>query len=366
MLMGYEIRKDLYNQISEKRNRPLISYVTSFRQNASASIASDVIAQFIKCVQNIPNGPEEVDLFIMSYGGDPTVAYRIVTILRERFKKIGALIPYTAYSAATLIALGADEIVMHPFSNLGPVDPQLTHKKDNQTQFSFGSEDLRNYIEFVKNDVGLSDQEQMQRSFEIICKEVGAIPIGIAKRSAQLALSMGEKLLSLHMSDNNKAKTIAETLNKSFFHHGYPLGRTEAKNIGLPVNNAEPEIESLLWKLYESFELDMKFNEPFDPLKIVLNSPLGATLLAPTPQVQLPGNLPPQLLQQAYQQILQQIQITQNQPVDYKTFVASVETSYCRSHFEIEGKIFANRLPDGNISMNLIQSKSGWNYTKNE
>ncbi len=219
--MNYQERTELYRQIAEIRKRPLISYVTSFRANANASIASDVISHFLKQISEIPSEIDSIDLMVISYGGDPTVAYRIVNLLRERFKKFGVLLPYTAYSAATLISLGADEIVMHPFANLGPVDPQLSYKHQDK-EIHFGSEDLRNFLDFVKCDVGISDQEQLQKSFELACKEVGAIPIGIAKRSSQLALSMGEKLLSSHMSDSNKAKTIAETLNKSFYHHGYP------------------------------------------------------------------------------------------------------------------------------------------------
>ncbi len=214
--------------------------------------------------------------------------------------------------------------------------------------------------------MGLSDQEQMQRSFEIICKEVGAVPIGVAKRSAQLALSMGEKLLSMHMSDNNKAKTIAETLNKSFYHHGYPLGRTEAKKMGLPITNPITEIEDLLWKVYESFETEMKFNEPFDPLKLVLNSGVAENLLAPTQQVQIPSNLPPNVLQQVYQQILAQVQVAQIPPIDYDLFQACVETKSCRSDFRTTGKIFSNKLADNNIAINIIPTFSGWKFISDQ
>jgi len=361
--MNYESRNLLYQKIGEIRKRPLISYVTSFRGNANASIASDVISHFLKQLSEIPKETDNIDLLIISYGGDPTVAYRIVNLLRERFKKFGVLLPYTAYSAATLISLGADEIIMHPFANLGPVDPQLTHKSQDK-EIHFGSEDLRNFLDFVKSDVGISDQEQLQKSFELACKEVGAIPIGIAKRSSQLALSMGEKLLSLHMTDSNKAKTIAETLNKSFYHHGYPLGPTEAKKIGLPVINPNDELKELLHEVLISFENEMKFDSPFNPLEIVLSDPQTASLLAPVNQIQLPANLPSKILQQAYNNVLQQIQVAQIPPLDYDLFIACVESVYCKSHFRINGKIFSNRLPDNNISVNVIPVKSEWSFEK--
>ena len=222
--MAYETRIKLYREIEEKRKRPLISYFTSLRPNASAQMASDVISEFAKQIIEIPKTKKEIDILIVSSGGDPTVAWRIISMLRERFEKVGVLVPYAAYSAATLLALGANEIIMHPFSNLGPVDPQLTYvkrgEKGSEEKIQFGAEDLRHFLDFVKTDVGISDQEQLERAFELVCKDVGSIPIGVAKRSSYLALSMGEKLLSLHMDDQSKVKAIAEALNKSFYHHG--------------------------------------------------------------------------------------------------------------------------------------------------
>lgn len=362
--MNYEYRKKLYAKISEKRKRPLISYVTSYRSNASGLIAQDVIPELIKSIQKISKNHDAIDLLIISHGGDPTVSYRIVNILRERFKKFDVLLPYVAYSGATLISLGADEIIMHPFSNLGPVDPQLTYKKPDGETIQFGSEDLRNFIDFVKDDVGVSDQEYMQKSFEMVCNAVGAIPIGIAKRSSQLALSMGEKLLSLHLEDTSQAKTIAETLNKSFYHHGYPLGRTEAEKIGLPIVNPDEELENLLWSVFESFEIEMEFNIPFDPMKIILKDKKTANLLAPVKQVQIPANLPQELLEQVFKNILQQIQIVEIPPIDYVLYQAALESDQCRSEHKTQGKIFANRLPDNNISINLIPTSSGWNFIK--
>lgn len=363
--MNYHQRTELFKSISAIRQRPVIAYVTSHRPNASAQIASDVIPGFIRQIQAIPKNFKEVDLLLISYGGNPTAAYRIITLLRERFEKVGVLIPFAAYSAATLLALGADEIVMHPFSNLGPVAPQLTHKRQNQEQVQFGSEDLRNFIEFLRKDVGLSDQAQMQKAFELVCNEIGAIPIGIAKRSAQLLLSMGEKLLALHLEDANQAKSIAETLNSSFFHHGYPLGRSEAKKIGLPIANPPDELETHIWNVYESFENEMQLNEPFDPVKVVLNQADYAVLLAPGPIIRLPNNLPPEILEQVYNSIIQQhVQLFELPLIDYVLIRAAIESEYLCCTYKTYGKILSGKTFDGSISINPIATKEGWSFEK--
>ena len=130
--MGYSERKKLYQAYEEKRNRPLISYVTSIRPNLPSQMASDAITTIIHQISQIPEDKNSIDFLIISNGGDPIVALRIITILRERFEHISVIVPYVAFSAATILALGADEIVMHPYSNLGPVDPQLSVTKMNE------------------------------------------------------------------------------------------------------------------------------------------------------------------------------------------------------------------------------------------
>ncbi|MBK1884674.1 hypothetical protein JIN85_19845 [Luteolibacter pohnpeiensis] len=72
--------------------------------------------------------PRNILLIIGSRGGRIEPAYLISknckAVSKERFV---AVIPRRAKSAATLIALGADEIHMGSMSELGPIDPQLGH-----------------------------------------------------------------------------------------------------------------------------------------------------------------------------------------------------------------------------------------------
>jgi len=69
---------------------------------------------------------DQLDLIIHSPGGYAEAAESIVSYLRTRFVHIRAFIPLAAMSAATMMALGADEIVLGKHSQLGPIDPQFT------------------------------------------------------------------------------------------------------------------------------------------------------------------------------------------------------------------------------------------------
>src|SRR5271157_4195568 len=168
--MALADRIRMYREIEGLRERPLIAYVTSSRQNAVGGMMPDALPEMIDQIRLLPQDKSGVDLLVVSNGGDPTVAWRIISLLRERVSKVGALVPQSAFSAATLLALGADEIIMHPCGNLGPVDPQITTlKPGTKDVIQFGSEDLAGFLRFVRDKVGLSDQEHLKSAFELFC-----------------------------------------------------------------------------------------------------------------------------------------------------------------------------------------------------
>jgi hypothetical protein len=77
---------------------------------------------------------KELDLVIHSEGGDIHAAYLISALVRLHMDKdegeVNACIPLQAKSAATLLCLGADKIVLDEIAQLGPLDTQI---KDDQT-----------------------------------------------------------------------------------------------------------------------------------------------------------------------------------------------------------------------------------------
>jgi len=71
---------------------------------------------------------DNLDLIVQSSGGDIHAAYLIMSVLRERMKGEGELIacvPSRAQSAATLLCLGADKILLGELGALGPLDAQI-------------------------------------------------------------------------------------------------------------------------------------------------------------------------------------------------------------------------------------------------
>ena len=99
---------------------------------------------------------------------------------------------------------------------------------------------------------------------------------------------------------------------------------------------------------------------PFDPLIEVMRDPALCQQLTIVPRVDLPVGLPPDLAQQAYQQILAQISVAQQPAIDYDLFMATVESPRWRSEFRQTGKLNAVRLPDMNVQVTAIRTGVGW------
>jgi hypothetical protein len=72
---------------------------------------------------------DDLDLVIQSSGGDIHAAYHMMSLLRERMNagrgRLTACVPSRAQSAATLLCLGADEILLGELGSLGPLDAQI-------------------------------------------------------------------------------------------------------------------------------------------------------------------------------------------------------------------------------------------------
>ncbi|MEA2035050.1 MAG: hypothetical protein U9N40_06145 [Euryarchaeota archaeon] len=169
------------------------------------------------------------------------------------------------------------------------------------------------------------------------------------------------------MDDQNKVKAISDALNKSFYHHGYPVGRAEAIKIGLPVNeDPNDDVEGLIWSVWKDIEDEMSCKEPFNPYEIVMNDPSLSAHLAPVQQLELPANLPPQLLSQICQQHFQQLNITPLPPIKYEMFQATLESTRIRSEYRSVRLINGVRMPDLNININVAPISQGWKTIVNK
>ena len=98
----------------------------------SAEVETKNADIFIEIIRSVKDRRENCSLILTTNGGDPDDGYRIVRTIKRYYPK-GKLILYVlgiCKSTGTLMALGADEIVMSDFSQLGPLDVQLAKEDE--------------------------------------------------------------------------------------------------------------------------------------------------------------------------------------------------------------------------------------------
>jgi len=198
--MDLAARRIRYAAIETFRKRPLIVYATSTRPNLAAFMAGDAVRELIDQVDSIPLDIKQIDVLIHSTGGDGLAAWKLMSLLRERFTEVGVLVPFMAFSAATLFALGANQIVMHPHASLGPIDPQITVKQSDGSLRQFAYEDVGAFLRFLTSDVKITEQPYTSAGIDKLFSAVDPINVGAAKRASELASTIGERLLRTHMT----------------------------------------------------------------------------------------------------------------------------------------------------------------------
>ena len=341
-------RLELIRAIEKKRESRVVTYVLSDRRGAQAQIAEDAVRPMYDHLRAIGT-TKRIDLFLYSIGGHTEVPWRIATMIRELASEFFVLIPYKAHSAATLISIGADGIVMGPKGELGPIDPQLSIQRgvtpETVVQEMIAVEDIMSYVRFLRETAGLTDQSALVGPLSMLAQKLDPWVLGSINRAHLHIRSVARKLLTSRgdkgkILDEQRMSAIVETLAQKIYQHGHAIGRREAEDLGLEIIRPENSLESEMWQLFEAYEELCKLRSPIDPHTFIpqgqdehsealIMGAMESTGMAhhhtaelkgrwrrqPTPNLQLnlnlnlqlPPGVAPQQLPQAAQQTLQQM-----------------------------------------------------------
>ncbi len=117
-------RKNQLEKIQKIRGRDIIVFASDLtKNNAPISIEYSDLLPLEDQISNLKK--KKIDLILETPGGSGEVSEDIVDLLRNRFSEVNIIIPGSAKSAGTIIAMACNEILMGPGSSLGPIDAQL-------------------------------------------------------------------------------------------------------------------------------------------------------------------------------------------------------------------------------------------------
>ena len=211
----------------------------------------------------LPDG-QPIALVINSSGGDARSAYKIATLIRRKCGSFVAVIPEYAKSAATLLALGASEIILGYDAELGPLDAQLVDDEREQITsaldevqaldrlHSFAIQAIDREMALYTRRSGkkisslLPDVQRFVASFmEPLLQKIDTVNYTHMSRVLKVAEEYAVRLLRPQYNENT-ARVIANKLVHAYPAHGFVIDRAEAERIGLKVKPPDKEIAACL------------------------------------------------------------------------------------------------------------------------
>jgi Serine dehydrogenase proteinase len=215
---------------------------------------------------------DHLDLILHTGGGDTEIPWRMVSLIREFATRFSVVVPHRAASAGTLLAMGADEIVMTRYAVLGPIDPSRTHpllpRREGEAGEPVSVQDMRHAMQFIR-EAGRVDEEfiytpeAMAEIFTALFDKLHPLAIGAIEQSYALSKLIGTRCLETHMTGPEAKADIAKIVDQlcdEYKSHAYQIPRREAKAIGLKVECASSELEDALMTLYRHY-----FARPMTP-----------------------------------------------------------------------------------------------------
>lgn len=199
---------------------------------------------------------ENAILIVSTYGGEADPAFRLMRCLRARYSKITVAVFGMCKSAGTLLAIGADDIVMGDFGELGPLDVQMT-KKDELMSAASGL-DILQAVGVIENsafaafenaflkiitssggNISAKTSAEIAREFAVglfspMTSQIDPERLGEVQRAVDIARAYGERL-----NKGNLKKGGLDKLVEGYSSHGFVIDLDEAKEIFSNVREAD-------------------------------------------------------------------------------------------------------------------------------
>ena len=239
------LRRKYLKQLYEHTGRAVIFYGTCWLENKqgiageSLSVTLGDKQGFMEAVSNVSE--RELDLILTSPGGSPEAAESIMNYLRSRFDHIRAVIPVAAMSAATMMALACDEILLGTHSQLGPIDPQLTVLTPEGPRSSPGQAILDQF-EMAKREC--QDARNIGAWLPLLRSLLPGLIAQCIHSQQQAEEFVAEQLAShmLHKDAKRATQVAAWFANFSRFKsHSRPVTIADVSDLGLVVTRLESD-----------------------------------------------------------------------------------------------------------------------------
>lgn len=172
---------------------------------------------------------------------------------RDHSKEFRVIVPNSAKSAATMLALASDEILMGYLSEIGPIDPQI-RVVTPQGQITFIP--AQSIIDSVGQLHSALQQGIDPRAVIALVQRIDPYLIDVAQKAVAFSERFARDWLSKHMLRNDKPKAakVSEAIadNRRWLSHGRRIGVAEARGLGLKIVRM-PKTQKLWNRVWEYY-----------------------------------------------------------------------------------------------------------------
>lgn len=300
------VRREKLRALESYTKRPVLVYAADFLNTQKAkAVGNDIQIDF-----NDKHGFHEiidkiadkaVDVMIQSPGGLAEATESIVTMIRNKFEHVRFIVPNVAKSAATMMTMSADEIVMDGNAELGPIDPQLGFRKGDGSIIQAPAQAIVDQFDEAQALIG-KDASKLPAWLPIL-QQYGPSLYKEARNAMELSVKLVEEWLTKYMfagqaDGPQKAKELASYLgdHNQFKSHGRRIGRKVLQDRGAVIKNLEDdkELHDRVLDLY--YSIVHTFNGAC--FKIFENSRGHGQYRMIQQQIALPAQLAAQLIPQ--------------------------------------------------------------------
>ena len=267
-------------RVTEKYNADLLLYAGPIFRGQD-----DILIDMCRRRKRRPN----VLLYLTTPGGDAHAAYRVSRCLQRSYRTyledIGERGKFSIYvhtlckSAGTLLALGADELILAQTAELGPIDVQLRKTEEVGERIS-GLTPVQALQTLETQARGLFKRSFRQMRFdgqlsfptrlaaemavkmtvglmEPIYGQVDPMRLGEVERFVKIAYEYGERLATSNVKDK-----IIEQIITGYPSHEFVIDRREARELFENIAKPSDDLESIANTLSSEVNKVVWGNEP--------------------------------------------------------------------------------------------------------
>lgn len=235
----------LLAEIQKKMGGPVLAYFTSH----DSKIHDDDVKYFYAHLKKIGR-TKKIFFILISHGGSGESAWRIASLVRNFCEQLVVILPEAAASAATIFSLAADQIIMTPLAYLTAVDTSIYHPlnpkdRDNHPVYVELDEVNRSVNAMLQKSTANQDAHQI---YKTIFDYIHPVAFGAIARSTTLSEMLCSDSMELRSEklDPKVKQKIIQHLNTSYPSHSYPIPRHKARELHLPIEYSDAELDNLL------------------------------------------------------------------------------------------------------------------------